>query len=158
MNSKITYIRILLVILIAVWCFGIFFPVLYHSNESNLFSGIFLGRIYSIVCHQADSKSFFVSGHKLEVCARCTGIYAGALFFAVTALFFPKFKPRSNRPLYIGMAIMAADIILYSAGIYSYSKWIALITGLILGSVSILYIFSGIEEYFSESMTSSDVP
>lgn len=57
--------------------------------------GSFLG------CHQLGSRSFFVKGYQLPVCARCTGIYIGffigflfevpssylyALFLALTPL------------------------------------------------------------------------
>src|SRR5436190_23467383 len=31
------------------------------------------------VCHQLVSHSFVIGGHPLPVCARCTGIYLGAL-------------------------------------------------------------------------------
>ncbi len=157
MNSKLIYIKSIPVILLLTWCFGIFFPVLFHNSGSFLFSHIFLDKIYSLVCHQQNSKSFFISGDKLEVCARCTGIYCGALIFSIPALIFPKLKPGSKNPLYISMAIMAADVILYSSGVYSYSKWIAFFTGLILGSVSILYIFTGIEDFFSELKINSNV-
>src|SRR3954465_3371364 len=43
--------------------------------------------VYSIghlICHQLPARSFHLSGAALPVCARCTGIYAGA---AVTAAF-----------------------------------------------------------------------
>lgn len=103
-----------------------------------------------MVCHQDASKSFFLSGNKLEVCARCTGIYLGALIFSISGLIFSKLKLISKIFLFISIGIIMIDIFLYSAGIYNYSKPIALITGLILGSVSILYIFGGIEEYLSE--------
>jgi len=55
------------------------------------------------------------------------------------------------------MIPMAADVLFYSSGLYFYSKWIAFATGLILGSVSILYIFAGIEDYFIELKLSSNV-
>ena len=33
-----------------------------------------------LVCHQRPERSFFVDGHQLPVCARCTGLYlSGAL-------------------------------------------------------------------------------
>lgn len=38
-----------------------------------------------IVCHQQSGRSFHLFGVQLPVCARCTGIYAGA---ALAALFF----------------------------------------------------------------------
>jgi uncharacterized membrane protein len=36
--------------------------------------------IGSVICHQRPDRSFFVDGHQLPVCARCTGLYvSGAL-------------------------------------------------------------------------------
>src|SRR5438876_12182221 len=31
------------------------------------------------VCHQIPSHSYFIAGHQLPVCARCSGIYLGSL-------------------------------------------------------------------------------
>ena len=157
MNSKIKYFKTAVIIFLTLWCFGIFFPVLFKSDESYLFSRVFLDKVYSLICHRDNAKSFFISGEKLEVCARCTGIYLGALIFSIPALLFPGIKPHSKRLLYSGMVIMATDIVLYSTGIYDYSKWVAFLTGLILGSVCILYIFDGIEEYFLESKLNLNV-
>ena len=30
------------------------------------------------VCHQRPERSFFINGRQMAVCARCTGLYAGA--------------------------------------------------------------------------------
>jgi uncharacterized membrane protein len=139
-----------------IWSSGIFYRVLLSGNISKIVPGIFLDRIYSLVCHQDPAKSIFISGNKLQVCARCTGIYIGGLIFSVIALIFSRITPRSKIWLLLSLVPMAADVILYSVGIYDYSKWIAFTTGLILGSASILYIFTGIEDYFSELKLSSD--
>jgi uncharacterized membrane protein len=32
----------------------------------------------SLICHQRPDRSFFVDGHQLPVCARCTGLYLSA--------------------------------------------------------------------------------
>ena len=33
----------------------------------------------AVVCHQIPGRSFFLDGRQLPVCARCTGLYLGAL-------------------------------------------------------------------------------
>jgi uncharacterized membrane protein len=33
----------------------------------------------SVLCHQLPERSFFLDGHQLPVCARCTGLYLGAI-------------------------------------------------------------------------------
>jgi uncharacterized membrane protein len=157
LNKKALYIKVLLIIVIFVWYAGIFSGVLLPEGFSKLFPGIFTDRMYSLVCHQDAAKSFFIMGQKLEVCARCTGIYTGGLIFSLTALFISPSVPRSGRWLILAMIPMALDVIMYSTGIYSYSKWAAFGTGLILGSVSILYIFKSVEDYFLELKMSSNV-
>ena len=143
--------------MLILWCFGIFSDVFLEGNPAKLLSGFFLDKIYSIVCHQDASKSFFIFGNKLEVCARCTGIYTGGLICSIIALFIPRLRVLSRKWLMYCLIPMAADVFLYSIGIYGYSKWIAFTTGVILGSVSILYIFTGINDYFLEFKLKLDV-
>jgi Predicted membrane protein (DUF2085) len=50
------------------------------------------GTIYlagRVVCHQRPERSFVAAGHPLPVCARCTGIYAGASLACLLALALP---------------------------------------------------------------------
>ena len=43
-------------------------------------------RAFGVLCHQLPERSYFIDGHKLAVCSRCTGVYAG---FAFTLLLYP---------------------------------------------------------------------
>ena len=43
----------------------------------ELFSSL-LFAIGGVICHQRPDRSFFVDGHQLPVCARCTGLYLSA--------------------------------------------------------------------------------
>jgi uncharacterized membrane protein len=38
-----------------------------------------------VVCHQLPQRSFFLQAHQMPVCARCTGLYAGAAAAALAA-------------------------------------------------------------------------
>ncbi|MBV9923485.1 MAG: DUF2085 domain-containing protein [Acidobacteria bacterium] len=51
---------------------------------------------FALVCHQMDERSFHLFGFKLAVCARCLGLYAGAL---VGALAYPLARPLVRRDL-----------------------------------------------------------
>src|SRR5687768_17707700 len=42
---------------------------------SHLANSIYGG--FAVVCHQLPERSYFIFGHKLAVCSRCTGLYAG---------------------------------------------------------------------------------
>ena len=37
----------------------------------------FIFAIGGVICHQLPERSFFLDGHQLPVCARCTGLYLG---------------------------------------------------------------------------------
>jgi uncharacterized membrane protein len=39
--------------------------------------------IGSVICHQRPERSFYLWSHQMPVCARCTGIYAGAALAVV---------------------------------------------------------------------------
>ncbi|MFL6256626.1 MAG: DUF2085 domain-containing protein [Pyrinomonadaceae bacterium] len=53
-------------------------------------------RAFALVCHQMDERSFHLMGFKLAVCARCFGLYAGAL---AGALLYPLVRPLLRRDL-----------------------------------------------------------
>jgi uncharacterized membrane protein len=56
----------------------------------------FIFAIGGVICHQMPERSFFIDAHQLPVCARCTGLYAGA---AAGFLFWIGFKiARGWRP------------------------------------------------------------
>ncbi|HEX8149307.1 MAG TPA: DUF2085 domain-containing protein [Pyrinomonadaceae bacterium] len=51
---------------------------------------------FALLCHQIDGRSFHLLGFKLAVCARCFGLYAGAL---AGALLYPLARPLARRDL-----------------------------------------------------------
>jgi Predicted membrane protein (DUF2085) len=54
------------------------------ASASALIAGVYA--IGSLVCHQRPERSFHLGAAQLPVCARCTGIYFGAVVGAVFAL------------------------------------------------------------------------
>lgn len=51
----------------------------------------------SAICHQRPERSFYLFAQQLPVCARCTGLYAGAALSAVLYLVFLR-TPASDPP------------------------------------------------------------
>jgi hypothetical protein len=54
------------------------------SSEFEGALAVTVYRIGSLICHQRPERSFYLFGVPLPVCARCTGIYAGAALMAMT--------------------------------------------------------------------------
>ncbi len=140
------FFRIFFFILIFIWCFGFISPVLFGSIRVLSLTYPFTKKIYSLVCHQIPAKTFFINGDSFLVCARCTGIYSGALIFSAMSLLGLSFNIKSSNILLISLLPLSLDVLMTTAGAYSYSKFIAMITGLFFGSVSFIYILSAVEK------------
>jgi uncharacterized membrane protein len=116
---------------------------------------------FGIVCHQRPDRSYFIEGHKLAVCARCTGLYAG---FAVTLLLYPlirSLKIATNPPrifLILAAVPLGIDFSLTFFGIWENTHTSRLLTGALLGSVAVFYVMPGIIDLSLRSWRASDAP
>ena len=117
------------------------------TAQSHLANSIYGG--FAVVCHQLPERSYFIFGHKLAVCSRCTGLYAG---FALTMLLYPLLRPLRSvdwpPPVWLVLAAvpMAIDFGLTFLGIWQNTHTSRLLTGLLLGGVSVLYVMPGVAE------------
>jgi uncharacterized membrane protein len=113
---------------------------------------------FGFICHQLPERSFFISGHKLAVCSRCTGLYSG---FIVALLLYPLFKSlrvahTPHRRWLIAAAIpLIIDFLLKFVGVWENTHATRFITGVILGSVVVFYVMPAVVEL---SMRSSKSP
>lgn len=138
-------VRIFAFIIILFWCAGFSLNALFPHNGAITLYPI-LKQVYSGVCHQTDYKTFEINNLHFLVCARCTGIYTGALIGSFVLIFLrPRLRP-ALKYFFISSFPMIIDVIGYHAGIYKYSKWAALSTGLLFGSAAIVYILASIEK------------
>jgi len=101
--------------------------------------------LYSHVCHQQPEKILSIDGDSLLVCSRCTGIYLGSLISSILLLFIPILKIRKIKYLIFAVIPMFIDVVLYSTSIYTYSKEVALFSGILFGIVGIIYIYNGLQ-------------
>jgi len=138
-------LKIIFFIAITLWIVGIFieFIIPYFNGLSYAYPVI--SRLYSTVCHQQFEKLIEFNGHHSLVCSRCSGIYLGGFLSSFILLFIPTLKIRNGKIILFAALPMLVDVLLYSFGIYSYSKTIALITGLLFGFVGITYIYYGLQ-------------
>jgi uncharacterized membrane protein len=136
MASALTVLAIASLIVIA--------PLTAGSHVSNS-----IYRVFAALCHQLPDRSYFIDGHKLAVCSRCTGLYAG---FAFTLLLYPLLRPLKTIAwpprewLILSAVPMAIDFGLTLFGIWENTHTSRLLTGLLLGSVSVFYVMPGLAE------------
>jgi uncharacterized membrane protein len=123
----------------------LFFVPYLESQDKD--SGRALFSLYKPMCHQLPSRSFFVFGQQMPVCARDFGIYGGMLLGAVAFLLV--YGARSSKLLPIWIFIAAMIPIGIDGGIqfvsgyyplpvigqYESNNALRLITGLIMGIV-----------------------
>lgn len=76
-------------------------------------------------CHQIGSRSFFVRGRQLPLCARCLGIVVG---FLLLPFFEPFLVVQWELPVAL-VAIFFLDACTQYAGFRQSRNWLRLITG-----------------------------
>jgi uncharacterized membrane protein len=105
----------------------------------------------SLLCHQRPERSFFLWGSQMPVCARCTGIYAGAAIAALALPFVARLKPSRRRSpakrasfgaLHGGRTLLILSIVPAAATLgYEWTtgdtpaNWIRAASGLPIGAV-----------------------
>lgn len=120
-------------------------PLAAASGHNGIAAGIY--HAFGRICHQLPERSFFIDGHKLAVCSRCTGIYGGFVF---TFLAYPLIRSlrRTSTPdrkwLFLAALPLAIDFSLTFFGIWENTHTSRLLTGLLLGSVAVFYVIPGI--------------
>ena len=106
-------------------------------------------RAFGVLCHQRPDRSYFIDGHKLAVCSRCTGIYAGFVF---TLLLYPLIRSLRTttapppRWLLLAAVPLGIDFSLTFFGIWENTHTSRLLTGVLLGSVAVFYVVPGLME------------
>jgi len=145
-EKKIFPVKFILFVSLLIWNIGIFSPCF---SGNNLLIHHLLKFIYSPVCHQITERSFSCNHLQFMVCARCTGIYFGAMIASLLNL-LPVSVSISKRFLIYSALPMIIDVIMLNAEIYQYNKLIAFITGNIFGASVFIFIFEIIKDYFFE--------
>jgi uncharacterized membrane protein len=120
-------------------------PVMRAGGMTTAARGIYKG--FSLVCHQMDERSFHVEGFQFAVCARCFGLYVGALL-GVAA--YPLARPVTRRDLPERAWLLAAalptavDFALGFFGVWENTHLSRFLTALLLGAASAFYVVPGL--------------
>ena len=131
-------------------------PLAAAGNHKLLAFSIY--RTFANVCHQLPERSFYIAGHQFAVCARCTGLYAG---FTLAILFYPLIRPirtavtPPRKWLFVAAVPLAVDFSLGFLGIWENTHTSRLLSGFLLGAVSVFYIMPGIAELSSRQWRNS---
>jgi uncharacterized membrane protein len=122
-------------------------PVAAAGGHNEIAEGIYRG--FGIFCHQRADRSYFIEGHKLAVCSRCTGLYAG---FAFTLLLYPLVRSLRSaatpprKVLFLAVLPTVIDFGLTFLGIWENTHTSRLLTGAILGGVTVFFVMPGIAD------------
>jgi len=120
-------------------------PVL-RAQDAPLASHL-IYQFFHVACHQIPERSFHVGGHAFAVCARCFGIYAGALLGVAV---YPLVRPVARtwaperRWLLLAAVPTAIDFALGFTGLWENTHWSRFSTGALLGAVAAFYVVPGL--------------
>lgn len=138
--------RVILFILILLWTIGSIALLVPFLNKIFLPAYPLLQIVYSPVCHQESAKLICVDSLCSFLCARCAGIYFGALVISFITLFKVYIKVLPIKYFLIFSLPLIFDVLMVSSNFYNYSHIIALITGFIFGCTAFYYFYIGISE------------
>jgi uncharacterized membrane protein len=142
-------LRLLLFLLLGIWCIGFSLNVISPgSTEAVVFSPV-INLFYDNICHQDQNKTIELNGFSFFICARCTGIYTGALLVAFISIFFFKEIKIPFRLITLTMIVLSADVVINNFINSGYNKTTAFLTGFLGGTVLLPVIIS----LFEKSLT-----
>ena len=134
-------------IVLSIFSLIIVAPVAAAGGHEDVAHGIY--GAFGALCHQMPERSYFIAGHKFAVCSRCTGLYAG---FAFTLLLYPiirSLKTTTTPPrslLMLAAIPLVVDFSVTFFGFWENTHTSRLLTGALLGSVTVFYVMPGIVE------------
>lgn len=128
-------------------------PILRAAGDVAAARAIYTG--FSAACHQIAARSFQLDGFQLAVCARCFGLYVGALA-GVAA--YPLVRPVTRRDapdrrwLILAAIPTSVDFALGYFGVLENTHWSRFLTALLLGVVSAFYLVPGLVDFTLTSL------
>ncbi len=142
-SIKRSAFRFSLFFLLTIWIIGFLSPCLEINFLLPFYP--FQKMIYSNVCHQNPTKSLGCNNGLFLVCARCSGIYFGAIISSLILIFYKHQINFKTKYLYLLSVPMIIDVTFLTFNIYNYNKFASAFTGFLFGSAVFVYILGGIE-------------
>lgn len=134
-------------------------PLAAATGHTEIAQGIY--RAFGALCHQLPDRSYFIDGHKLAVCSRCTGLYGG---FAITLLCYPLIRSLrttavpARKWLVLATLPLLIDFSLTFFGLWENTHTSRLITGFLLGSAAVFYVMPGIIDLSFRALRTRSTP
>jgi len=157
-RNKIFLIYLLTVSGIIIWL-GFIYLAPYLKSRSSGFN-ILIYAIFSPICHQNPSRSFFLFECPLGVCARCLGIYFGFLGGIAVYPFFKGLSnlnlPKTRTFIFVSLPIVI-DFVGNFFRFWMASNWFRFITGFIWGMILPFYFIVGLTDYFIRASQTTGV-
>ena len=117
--------------------------------------------LYRLTCHQLPERSFFVFGHKMALCARCSSLYLS--FWGVGLLYglwrsIPlsrryRLSPLSLKLLFLLALPMALDGAIQLLGLWESTNILRAITGALAGGGFGLFAYPLLDEGFRSAVS-----
>jgi uncharacterized membrane protein len=120
-------------------------PILESRGQGT--AGWMIYRLFAPLCHQIPERSFYVAGHPLAVCARCTGVYAG---FAACLFVYPLLRSlrRTDAPHRAWLVAAALpttlDFLVNFTGLWHNTHLSRVSTGALLGAGAVFFTLPGL--------------
>lgn len=159
-DNRLSYVYIALLAAVLSWLFLILsVPWLAEGNAGCRQLAAAVTLFFSPVCHQIPSRCFFINGHALPVCARCSGLYFGfltgiVLFPLVRRRFLFRTPPRYV--LFLTALPAAIDAILEKTGIWEGTLSMRFLTGLMLGAAALFYVLPQLNRIITKNEVRHD--
>ena len=143
-RARLIYVALLVGAL--VWL-SLIWAAPWLSARHHYTSALLIYGSFSAICHQLPERSFHLLGFPLAVCARCTGIYVGAL---LGLLLYPSVRRLEDETMPARWWLMAAvapmliDFAGNAAGVFTNTFWSRTMTGLMAGAAAAFYVLPGL--------------
>jgi len=146
--SKVKIIYTFTLLGIVFWIAAIFLAPYLKSLASPINKIIYYS--FSKICHQAESRCFYIFGNQMAVCSRCLGIYIG---FLAGTFYYPAIRGFNNLSLpkhktfLLATVPIGIDTIGNFFFLWNTAGWLRLTLGFIWGIVLPLYFITGIADF-----------
>lgn len=124
-------------------------PILWSHSFGNAASVLYLS--FSRICHQIPDRSFFLCGHTLPVCQRCSGIYLGLFLGSLIGNRFIHRSAQIRRFWILAACVpMSLDVLFSYVGVWHGTGLMRFVTGLWFGGLLSTVLVRGLTELWLE--------